>query len=161
MTLPFRRRPARYDNQPSGQAHPEVRGKYRGRWVLVPFVSLVCSDCQFVIEFRMNGLREPAHVHDSYPGRNRSEVPMWPATSQLSALGSQGGWPVKWMEGNMPRRRLTWSKWSASATVGYVREVRVRVAFVLSWLRSSYCLCCWLTEFYTLPRPSDSTMPST
>ena len=63
-------------------------------------------------------------VSDSYPSHDKTNRPICPATSQLSALGlgasevASGKFGIAWRFGNMPRKPLSFEAWSSDAMEG-------------------------------------------
>ena len=71
-------------------------------------------------------------IRDSYPSHNKAGNPIWPATTKLEAIRrSEKPFEVAWLEGNMPRKPLTWDVWSkksAGRATGTTRRSTARSA---------------------------------
>ena len=62
-------------------------------------------------------------IRDSYPSHDKAGNPIWPATTKLEAIRrSEKPFEVAWLEGNMPRKPLTWDAWSKKAYLGAKRR---------------------------------------
>ena len=62
-------------------------------------------------------------IRDSYPSHDKAGNPIWPATTKLEAIRrSEKPFEVAWLEGNMPRKPLTWDAWSKKAYLGAERR---------------------------------------
>lgn len=70
-------------------------------------------------------------VMDTYPSKDNTGCPIWPATSSLSLFhqlegavggGSSGKFKIDWKVGNMPRKPLSWEQWSKEAQAGGTKE---------------------------------------
>lgn len=66
-----------------------------------------------------------APVKDSYHSKDKAGNPIWPATTKLEAIKKrESPFAVTWLEGNMPRKPMTWEKWSERAYLGFERKKR-------------------------------------
>lgn len=62
-------------------------------------------------------------VRDSYVSHDKAGNPIWPATTKLEAIKrGEDKFAVRWAEGNMPRKPMTWEAWSESACIGYAER---------------------------------------
>lgn len=62
-------------------------------------------------------------VKDFYGTKDKAGNPIWPATTKLEAIKkNEDKFEVKWLEGNMPRKPLTWEEWSVKAYMGGTRR---------------------------------------